>query len=146
MPNDYLKSNESIGDLIAARCKAVGVSVNEVCKDAGVASYKVSQWKRHNPASIQALRKIEAVLSERESKARADRQFSDDPVPKYERIEDIPIGPVLSINCPAMKWHGFGFADKSTIAGHISLYVQDGQMLVVNQDTLDAGSVVVYPV
>jgi hypothetical protein len=64
--NDYLNSNLPIGEQIAARCQAIGVSVNSVCKTADVASYKVSQWKRHNPASITALRKIEAVLVELE--------------------------------------------------------------------------------
>jgi transcriptional regulator with XRE-family HTH domain len=66
MPNDFLTSNATIGDQIAERCKTLGISVSELCRRADVAHYKVSQWKKHQPASIDSLRRIEAVFAELE--------------------------------------------------------------------------------
>lgn len=72
--NDFLITEQPIGEQITARCKSLGVSVSELCRRANVRHYQVSQWKKHDPAGIAPLRRLEAELVKLESVATQEVQ------------------------------------------------------------------------
>lgn len=49
---------------LRTRCADAGVSLNEVCRRAGVGRMGIQRWKKNPPAAFQTLAKLEAVLDE----------------------------------------------------------------------------------
>jgi transcriptional regulator with XRE-family HTH domain len=69
--NEFLTDPRPIGEQIADRAKSLGVSVSEICRRAGVMPYQVTQWKKHDPAGISGLRRIESAFQDLEIKEKA---------------------------------------------------------------------------
>ena len=64
----YRMDSISLVEKLEARAKAVGLSLNEVCRQAGVARSTFTRWKSgdHTP-TIRVLQKMDAVVSEQEA-------------------------------------------------------------------------------
>ena len=66
MKNEFLLDPRPVGEQIADRCKSVDITVSELCRRTGVQPYQVSHWKKHDPAGVNGLRKIEKELQKLE--------------------------------------------------------------------------------
>lgn len=58
---------------LQTRCAAAGVSLTKVCEAAGIVLPQIQKWREKDPKSIETLRKLEAVLEQKESETRAAR-------------------------------------------------------------------------
>jgi lambda repressor-like predicted transcriptional regulator len=54
-------------DILRNRCKAAGISLTKLCKEAGVNRSVLEDWKRSEPKTLRILQAFEAVLSRIES-------------------------------------------------------------------------------
>lgn len=51
---------------LKVRCAVAGVTLAQICRDAGVDRRTLDKWKRKTPKSIESLRRLEAIIERAE--------------------------------------------------------------------------------